>query len=65
MRDGDSTESISRWLFLKGAVRCELNLFDEDGLISKKVYYVMEREPIHPITIGYENYLLMQKENRK
>lgn len=21
----------------------------------------MEREPVHPITIGYENYLLMQK----
>ena len=65
MRDGDSTESISRRLFLEGAVRCELNLFDEDVLISKKVYYAMERKPIHPITIGYENYLLMQKENRK
>lgn len=65
MKVGDSTEIISRWLFLKGAVRCELNLPDKNGLISKKVYYAMEREPVHPITIGYENYLLMQKENRK
>ena len=41
MKVGDSTEIISRWLFLKGAVRCELNLPDKNGLISKKVYYAM------------------------
>lgn len=59
MQSGDYSETFCRQLFLSGAVRCELNLPDKNGVISKKVYYANDRAPQHPITIAYENYLQM------
>ena len=59
MQSGDYSETSCRQLFLSGAVRCELNLPDKNGGISKKVYYANDRVPQHPITIAYENYLQM------
>lgn len=55
---GDYDESIFRQLFAQGAIRCELNLPNKDGLVSQKIYYYVEPAPPHPITISYEDYLL-------
>ena len=59
MQSGDYSETSCRQLFLSGAVRCELNLPDKNGGLSKKVYYANDLVPQHPITIAYENYLQM------
>lgn len=61
MHPGDCPEAYFRQLFVNGAIRCELNLPDRDGVSSQKVYYAFDPTPPHPITLAYEDYLQMQQ----
>lgn len=45
---GDTDEIIYRNLFLKGSYRLEIGITDQDGVVSKKVYYLYEDE-VDPI----------------
>lgn len=62
---GDTDEVMYRVLFVRGDYRLELNLPDCDGVISKKVYYLLPSKEeqknligsLKPVTIQYEDYI--------
>lgn len=60
---GDTDEEIYRDLFMEGACRLELKIPDQDGCVSKKIYYLYcddgidLENTIEKIPIAYEDYI--------
>lgn len=60
---GDSDEEIYRGLFTAGACRLEIKIPDQDGCVSKKIYYLHCKDKIdlrgtvEVIPIAYEDYI--------
>ena len=57
---GDCDEEIYRQLFLDGCYRLEINIPGENGILSKKVYYLKPEPPkdsVELIPISFQDYL--------
>lgn len=57
---GDCDEEIYRQLFLDGCYRLEINIPGENGILSKKIYYLKPEPPknsIELIPISYHDFL--------
>lgn len=57
---GDCDEEIYRQLFLDGCYRLEINIPGENGILSKKIYYLKPEPPknsIELIPISYQDFL--------
>jgi hypothetical protein len=57
---GDYDEEIYRQLFLDGCYRLEINIPGENGILSKKIYYLKPEPPknsIELIPISYQDFL--------
>lgn len=60
---GDSDEEIYRGLFTTGACRLEIKIPDQDGCVSKKIYYlncndgIDLRETVEVLPIAYADYI--------
>lgn len=43
---GDTDEAVFRYFFRSGSIRLELSIPDEDGVVSSKVYYINDPDPL-------------------
>ena len=61
---GDTDEMIYRELFRRGTIRLEISIPDQDGCISKKIYYIDSHDDINfdhtvqDILINYSDYIV-------
>ena len=61
---GDTDEMIYRDLFRRGTIRLEISIPDQDGCISKKIYYIDSHDDINfdhtvqDILINYSDYIV-------